>query len=323
MLALVNGSPPRLVRDRPEPERRAGEALLSMRLAGICDTDLQLARGYLGHRGVLGHELVARVVEHSDRAWIGRRVVADINAGCGVCAECLSRGGHHCAARTVLGIAGRDGALAERLIMPERCLAVVPDSVSDELAVFAEPLAAALHVLDALPRGYSGPALVLGDGKLGLLVALALRSAGCSVTVIGHHAHKLAIAAAAGAETFLEEDANTARVSAPVVVEATGSEHGLERALAATAPRGTLILKTTVAEKIALDPSAIVIHELNVVGSRCGNVRNALEALSEGRVDPRPLVAACYPLTEADVAFAHAAKRGTLKVLVKGEHGDG
>jgi threonine dehydrogenase-like Zn-dependent dehydrogenase len=318
MLALLNGDPPRLVDDQPRPERPRGEALLRPRLSGICDTDLQLARGYMGYRGVLGHEMVADVVECDSPSWKGRRVVADINAGCGECADCLESDGHHCATRTVLGILGRNGCLAEEAVVPERCLVEVPDGVSDEHAVFAEPLAAALHVLDELPGSTEGPALVLGDGKLGLLIALSLRSAGLDVTLVGHHSGKLDLVRAAGARGMLEADLEPVRDSAPIVVEATGSVSGLALALKLTAPKGLVVLKTTVAGATEVDLSPVVINELRVVGSRCGHLDRALTALAEGSVDPTPLVAARYPLERADEALAHASRKGVLKVLVEG-----
>jgi threonine dehydrogenase-like Zn-dependent dehydrogenase len=285
-----------------------------MRLSGVCDTDLQLARGYLGFSGVLGHELVGEVLDADDRSWLGRRVVADINAGCGQCPECTARGGHHCARRTVLGIVGRDGAFAEELALPERCLVAVPDDVPDERAVFAEPLAAALHVLDEAPVG---PVVVLGDGKLGQLVARAVLSAGLPTIVVGHHAEKLALAAAAGAQTLLEADvAELGRV--PTVVDATGSAAGITRALSLVAPRGLLVLKTTVAGAIELDLAPVVIDEIRVVGSRCGDLARAIDVLRAGKLDPTPLIAARYPLARADQALRHAAERGTLKVLIEG-----
>jgi len=317
MRALVCDTEPRLVTDRAEPARGAAEALIRMRVAGICDTDLALARGYMGFRGVLGHEFVGEVLEASDESLRGKRVVADINAGCGVCAECLARGGHHCRERTVLGIVGRDGALAERLALPERCLVPVPDAVPDDQAVFAEPLAAALHAIDEVPPG-AAPVVVLGDGKLGLLVARAALSTGVRTIVVGHHEAKLALARAAGAEGMLESDARAALSSVPFVVEATGSASGLSLALALVRPRGTVVLKTTVAGATTVDLSPVVVNELRVIGSRCGDVARAVDALAKGRVDPRFLIAARYPLARADEALHRAAQRGVLKVLVEG-----
>ncbi|MDB4975612.1 MAG: hypothetical protein JWN48_3953 [Myxococcaceae bacterium] len=316
MLALLSDQPPRLVTDHPEPVRAAGEALIGLRVGGVCDTDLQLARGYMGYRGVLGHEFVGQVLEADDRALLGRRVVADINASCARCERCLRSDGHHCAQRTVLGIAGRDGALAERFVMPLHTLVALPDGVSDACAVFAEPLAAALHVLDDLPED-AGPCVVLGDGKLGLLIAHALASAGREVVVVGHHENKLALARRAGAAAVLERDLDRTLHGVCAVVEATGSPQGLARALSLLRPRGHLILKTTVAGTSAIDLSPIVINELRVLGSRCGDMRRAVEALERG-LDPSALVAARYPLTHADAALAHAAVPGTLKVLVDG-----
>lgn len=322
MLALVLDGTPRVALDHPRPSRAPGEARIRVDLAGVCDTDLALVRGYMGYRGVLGHEFVGTVTEADDRSWIGRRVVGDINAGCGACDDCRENRGHHCARRTVLGILGRDGALAEELVLPERTLVAVPDAVDDDRAVFAEPLAAALHVADELGAGELGAGarrdrrvVVVGDGKLGLLIALALHGLGEEVTLVGHHEAKLAIARAAGVKTLLESDA-TDLPRAPVVVEATGSPSGLERALGWTAPRGTLVLKTTVPEPPRLDTSRIVVDEIRLVGSRCGDMARAVDALAGGRVDPRPLIAARYPLAEADQALAHAGRRGTLKVLV-------
>ncbi len=318
MLALVLDGTPRLVRDYPAPDRHPGEALVEVRLAGVCDTDLQLARGYMGYRGVLGHEFVGEVIEADDPAWRGKRVVADINAGCGVCEDCTTRGGHHCATRTVLGILGRDGALAERCVVPARCLVEVPDAVADDRAVFAEPLAAALHVLDDLGDAARERVVVLGDGKLGLLVAHALRASDVDVLVVGHHTDKLGIAASAGAETCLERDLDGAVAGVGAVIEATGSAAGVARALSMVRPRGTVVLKTTVAGATQVDLSPVVVNELRVVGSRCGDMRRAIDVLASGRVDPRALVAARYPLADAEAALARAAERGTLKVLVEG-----
>ena len=319
MLALVLDDPPRVVTDCPPPERPAGEALVRVRVAGVCDTDLQLARGYMGFRGVPGHEFVGEVVAADGPRWVGKRVVADINAGCGVCPECASRGSHHCPSRTVLGIVGRSGAFAEFVTVPERCLVEVPAALPDDRAVFAEPLAAALHVLDEVAGVAEPPrAIVLGDGKLGLLIALALASEGVQTTLVGHHAHKLARAASAGVETFLEDELPPSRAGAALVVEATGTEAGLAAALRLVAPRGTVVLKTTVAAKLTVDLAPVVIHEVRIVGSRCGDMRRAVDALLSGKVDPRSLIEARYPLARAVEAFAHAGRRGALKVLIDG-----
>lgn len=322
MLALVLGKAPsaHVSTDEPPPVRKAGEALVRVRVSGVCDTDLQLARGYMGFSGVPGHEVVGEVVASDDPSWRGRRVVADINAGCGECEDCTAHprlAGHHCARRTVLGILGRPGAFAELMTIPERCLVAVPDALDDDRAVFAEPLAAALHVLDEF-EGRARPkrAVVLGDGKLGQLIAFALLSEGVPTTLVGRHAHKLALAKAAGADTFLEADLPPTHHGAELVVEATGSETGLARALSIVAPKGVIVLKTTVAAKLTVDLAPVVIHEVRVVGSRCGDMKRAVEVLASGSVDPLPLVEARYPLSQAVEALAHAGRRGALKVLI-------
>ncbi len=316
MLALVLEGSARIERAHPNPTRAHGEARVRVRTAGVCDTDLQLARGYMGFRGVPGHEFVGEVIEADDAAWIGKRVVADINAGCGNCTRCRAGDAHHCETRTVLGIVGRGGAFAEELVIPERCLVDVPPSVEDDRAVFAEPLAAALHVLDEIDARGATRAIVMGDGKLGILIALALAGHGIETTLVGHHTHKLAIARARGVTTALEHELPETAAGAPLVVEATGTESGLARALALVAPRGTVVLKTTVAAKLNIDLAPLVIHEVRLVGSRCGDLARAIRTLDERRVDPIPLVEARYPLAEADRALAHAGRKGALKVLL-------
>jgi threonine dehydrogenase-like Zn-dependent dehydrogenase len=311
MRALVLNEEGARVVDRAPPQRPPGEALVRVRMAGVCDTDLQLARGYLGFAGIPGHEFVGEVIDADRGRWVGQRVVADINAGCRACEDCLTALGHHCAKRTVLGIVNRPGAFAELLTVPERCLVAVPDALADERAVFAEPLAAALHVLDEAPAG--ARAIVLGDGKLGLLIANALASGGVTTVLVGRHRHKLALAAPS-IETFLESDVPGGR--ADLVVEATGSAAGLSRALELVAPKGTVVLKTTVASKIEIDLAPLVVNEVRLVGSRCGDLRRAIDVLANGGVDPTPLVEARYPLSRADEALSHAARRGALKVLV-------
>lgn len=320
MLALVLEKSKAFVSsDRPAPERKKGEALVRVRSSGVCDTDLQLARGYMGFEGIPGHEFVGEVLEADDASWKGKRVVADINAGCGTCKDCVNGDGHHCATRTVLGILGRSGSFAEQLTVPERCLVEVPASLDDERAVFAEPLAAALHVVDEFD-GMPKPkrAIVLGDGKLGQLIVRAVASEGIATTLVGRHAHKLALARKAdGVEAFLENDLPSSCRGAELVVEATGSEAGLERALSLVAPRGTVVLKTTVAAKLNVDLAPLVINEVKLVGSRCGDMKRAIASLARGAVDPLPLIEARYPLARADEALAHAGRRGALKILVE------
>lgn len=317
MLALHLDPAPRLDPDTPEPTPGPGEALISLRLAGMCDTDLQLARGYMGFRGVPGHEFVGEVLACGDGSWVGRRVVGDINAGCGQCEDCLERDGHHCVERTVLGILGRPGCLAERFSLPVRNLVPVPDSVPDEAAVFAEPLAAGLHVLREVEADGARRIAVLGDGKLGLLTALSLRGAGLEVTVIGHHAAKLALAESAGATVHLEAELEPSVAGFDLVVEATGRAEGLERALSLVRPRGTVVLKTTVAEGRQVDLTPVVVDELRLVGSRCGDLGAAIQLLATSDLDPTRLVAARYPLLESVEALGHAGRRGVLKVLVE------
>jgi threonine dehydrogenase-like Zn-dependent dehydrogenase len=311
-LVLEPGGRLHLDAHHQEPVVGPDEALVHVREAGVCATDLELVRGYAGYSGVLGHELVG-VVDDADPQWPGRRVVADINVGCGRCSVCRTGDARHCPARTSLGIRARPGVFAERVAIPRGNLVEVPETVPDDLAVFAEPLAAALHVLDEPHAG--GPITVLGDGKLGLLIALAIAAAGHEVELIGRHASKLEIAARAGVTTMLERELEDAP-RATLVVEATGHPSGLARALQLVHPRGTIVLKTTVAAPTPIDLTAVVVNELRVVGSRCGELRRAIELLASGRVDPRPLIAARYQLTHAEQALEHAAQKGVLKVLI-------
>lgn len=292
--------------------------MIALRVAGVCDTDLQLARGYMNFHGIPGHEFVGQVVACDQPEWIGRRVVGDINAGCGVCEDCVENDGHHCASRSVLGILARPGCFAERFALPLRNLVHLPDSLHDEEAVFAEPLAAGLHVLDEVRSSSARRVAILGDGKLGLLTALALQTSGVDVTVVGHHPHKLEIARTAGAGVVLERDldASSDRAQFDLVVEATGNPLGLERALQLVRPRGTVVLKSTVADPEGLDLAPVVINELRVVGSRCGNMARAVDLLAAGAVDTSALIAARFELSETPVAFELAAKSGILKVLV-------
>ncbi|HLY36959.1 MAG TPA: alcohol dehydrogenase catalytic domain-containing protein, partial [Candidatus Binatia bacterium] len=289
-----------LARDVREPVPAAGEALVRVRLAGICRTDLEITRGYLAFRGTPGHEWVGEVVA-ADPTWQGARVVGEINLGCGTCPACVSGLARHCPHRRVTGIVGADGALADCLVLPVANLHRVPDAVADRDAVFTEPLAAAFEILDQLPTLASRRAIVLGDGKLGLLVAQVLAGAGANVQLAGRHEAKLARARALGIRTGDPEP------GADLVVDASGSPDGLVRALALVRPRGTVVLKTTVAAEHRLDLAPAVINEVTLVGSRCGRFAPALLALAEGRVAVAPLIDAVYPLDDAVTAVAHAA----------------
>jgi threonine dehydrogenase-like Zn-dependent dehydrogenase len=303
--------------DRPAPRPQDGWARVRVSLAGICSTDLQLLRGYMGFTGVPGHELVG-VVEEGPAALVGRRVTGEINLACGRCAWCGRGLARHCPTRRVLGILKADGALADEVLLPAANLHLVPDAVPDEAAVFTEPLAAAFEVLEQVHVRPGTSAIVLGDGKLGLLVAQVLHLAGAHVLVVGRHAKKLELLARRGIATLLADAAaleGLARVE--LVVEATGSEVGLARAMALVRPRGTLVLKSTVAAKHALDLAPLVIDEVTVVGSRCGPFPPALAALARGAVDVAGLVERVYPLADGLAAVAHAGRPGALKVLVR------
>ena len=299
---------------------RAGEALVRVRLSGICNTDLEIARGYAGFEGTLGHEFVG-VVERAPGApeLEGRRVVGEINAGCGRCELCAAGDPRHCPARTVLGIVGRDGAHAEFLQLPAVNLLPVPDGVPDERAVFAEPLAAACAVLERVRVGPEARVAVVGDGKLGLLCAQAVRVlSGARVTLVGKHARKLDIAARRGVEAWMLGDVPApARRSFDVAVEASGSPGGLRTALGLLRPRGTLVLKSTFHGATELDAAPVVVDELSIVGSRCGPFPPALELLARDAVEVESLVGDEFPLADALAAMRRAAEPGVLKVLIR------
>ena len=298
----------------PVPEVDAETALVRVRLAGVCNTDLELTRGYMGFRGVLGHEFVG-VVADGPAAWRGRRVVGEINFGCGRCDACARGLARHCPTRRVMGILNADGAFAEYVAVPLANLHAVPDGVADEAAVFAEPLAAAFEIVEQVRIAPGQRCVVLGDGKLGLLAAQVLAQAGARVLAVGKHPAKLAILARRGIETVRLDAWDRAR--ADVVVEATGSAAGLALAVAATRPRGILVLKSTVAAPAAFNPAPLVIDEITVVGSRCGPFEPALNALAAGTVDVTGLIAARHSLCDGVAALRHAAQPGLLKVLIE------
>jgi threonine dehydrogenase-like Zn-dependent dehydrogenase len=303
--------------DRPAP---AGEALVRVTLSGICNTDLEIARGYAGFRGTLGHEFVGVIEDPGDGSLPrGTRVVGEINAGCGVCTDCRRGDSRHCPTRTVLGIVNRDGAHAEYLRLPARNLLAVPDSISDEEAVFVEPLAAAAGMVErcaALGEPTTRVAII-GDGKLGLLCAMALRSDGLAPILIGKHASKLAIASARGIEAVHRDNATALGRIFDVVVEASGHPSGFALALELLHPRGTLVLKSTFHGTTPLDSARIVVEELSVVGSRCGRFAPAIELLAHRTVDVSALISATFPLVNAEEAMRAASFPGVLKVMLR------
>jgi threonine dehydrogenase-like Zn-dependent dehydrogenase len=299
-----------LARDVPDPKPGSGEALVRVELAGICRTDLEITRGYFGFRGTPGHEWVGRVLAASDATLVGARVVGEINLACGRCAACAADLGRHCPTRRVLGILGADGAFADLVVLPERNLLRVPDSLPDRVAVFAEPVAAAFEILEQLPGVRGLRAVVLGAGRLGLLAAQVLGDAGADVLLVGRHRAQLERARRLGLRTGVPAP------GADLVIDATGAADGLAGALALVRPRGTVVLKTTVAAEHRLDLSRVVVDEITVLGSRCGRLAPALDALAGGRIAVEPLIDAVYPLEDAIAAFARAETPGTLKVLL-------
>lgn len=302
-----------LRKDIPIPEPTLGEALVRVLRAGICNTDLELQRGYYPYTGILGHEFVG-VVEQGPDNLVNKRVVGEINAACGHCRFCRRGQPTHCENRTVLGIVNRHGAFADYLCLPVENLHPVPDNVPTDIATFTEPLAAALEIQQQVALGADDRVLVVGDGKLGQLVAQTLALTGCDLLVVGRHQEKLANLAARGIQTGLV-DAVTDKAF-DISVECTGNPEGFAIARRALRPRGTLVLKSTYAGNLSLDASSLVVDEITLIGSRCGPFGAALELLAAEKVDVEPLIHAHYPLTEGLLAFEEAQRRGVLKVLL-------
>jgi threonine dehydrogenase-like Zn-dependent dehydrogenase len=300
--------------DYPDPVEAPGESVVRVTLAGICGTDLEIARGYMQFRGVPGHEFVGRVVESQNPSLPGKRVVGEINAGCGRCARCDSGLARHCANRTVLGILGRDGAFAEFLRLPDSNLIPIPDSIPDDLAVFIEPLAAAYEIFEQTHLARNDTIAVLGDGRLGAIVALVLKAGKYLPVVAGHHPEKLARLSELGLDTA---DESSLLGKFDVVIDCTGSSSGFSRALELVRPRGRIILKSTAAAAADINLAPVVINEISVIGSRCGRFEPALDALSAGRIDPRPLVDKTFSLDDGRAGFDAAANPLNFKILLR------
>ena len=301
------------LREVPEPKPN-GEALIRIRKAGICSTDLELVKGYYPFTGIPGHEFIGEVVAADDSSWIGQRVVGEINVSCGNCEQCLNGRTSHCESRSVLGITKRDGIFSELSTLPLSNLYPVPASVPDEMAVFTEPLAAALEIQQQVHIQPTDRVLVVGAGRLGQLIAQTLALTGCDLHVVARHAYQQKILTDRGIRIIEEEDVQPWRWD--IVVEVTGSPSGFSLARQAIRPRGTLVLKSTYKGEMPVNFSSIVVDEVTIVGSRCGPFAPALRLMEKGEVDPSVLIAAEFKLEEALEAFERAAQPGVLKVLV-------
>ncbi len=312
MRAIVLDSHVHLDSQRPSPTPEAGEVLVRVLCAGVCETDLQLVKGYMGFRGVLGHEFVG-VAESGP--YTGQRVVGEINCACGACPTCLGGLRTHCPNRSVLGILNHDGAFADLIAVPQRNLHLVPDTLTNDVAVFTEPVAAAYQVPAQVPITPNARIVVLGDGRLGNLCAQVLSGLSDNVLVVGKHAEKLALLRALGIATALLRDVTGERL-ADVVVDCTGSDSGLPTALSLVRPRGTIVLKTTVAGTQTLPWAPFVIDEVTLVGSRCGPFDQALAGLADGRVCVGPLISERFDLSRGIEALERAQAKPVLKVLL-------
>jgi threonine dehydrogenase-like Zn-dependent dehydrogenase len=293
------------------------EALVRVLLSGICNTDLEIARGYAGFKGTIGHEFVGVVEQAPDSSLVGQRVVGEINAGCGKCELCRAGDPRHCTDRTVLGIVGRDGAHADFLRLPPINLLPVPERIPDEHAVFVEPLAAACGLTERIEIEPSQRVAVIGDGKLGLLCVQILALTGAEVLSVGKHPTKQRIVERRGIEVTSPKKAANRLRQFDVVVEASGSASGFELAIGLLRPRGTLLLKSTFHGKSEIDTARIVVDEISIVGSRCGRFGPAIDLLKKGALDIDSLISEEYPLSAGVYAMDRAASKGVLKVLLR------
>ena len=323
MKAIIFDNGLKLDKNYPKPKPRNGEALIRIKLAGICNTDHEITKGYMDYAGVLGHEFVGIVEEvnstkEEDKKWIGKRVVAEISYGCNdpECEWCAKKNYRHCPNRHTMGIWGKDGCFAEYLRMPINVLFEVPKNVPDEQAVFVEPLAAACEITEQLHIEPMHKVLVLGDGKLGLTTALALHAQNLDVLLVGKHKNKLDIAEKQGVKTQLLDEFKHEKIY-DVVVEATGTAGGFETSMALTKPRGTLVLKSTVATGKELNLAPIVIDEITVLGSRCGQFPPALRLLENNRINFKPMISGIYSIDNAIKAFEANKAKDSIKILIK------
>lgn len=318
MRAVVFDNGLKLDKNYAKPSPQKGEALIKVNTIGICNTDYEITKGYMGYKGVLGHEFtgVVEEINADDKSLLNKRVVGEINCGCGECEWCNQGLERHCPNRSTLGIWQREGCFAEYVCLPVKNLLEIPENVSDEEAVFTEPLAAALEILEQIHIPPYKKIAVLGDGKLGLMIALALNAAGLDLILIGKHENKLEIAKKQGVKTKLLSDVEIKK-EYDFVVEATGSISGFETSLALTKPRGTLILKSTIAASKEFNFAPVVVDEITIVGSRCGQFAPALRLLESGRIDVKPLISDIFEFDESIAAFERNKEKSSIKVIVK------
>ena len=318
MKAVVFDNGLKLDNNYPKPQPKKGEALIKVNTIGICNTDYEITKGYMGYKGILGHEFsgIVEEVNDEDKSLLNKRVVGEINCGCGECGWCKQGLERHCFNRSTLGIWKREGCFAEYVCLPVKNLLEIPSNVADEEAVFVEPLAAALEILEQVHIPPYKSVIVLGDGKLGLIIALALNAAGLDITLVGKHEEKLSIAKAQGVKTKLLNDLKIEK-KYDFVVEATGSITGFETSLALTKPRGVLVLKSTIAASKEINLAPVVIDEITILGSRCGQFAPAMRMLESKRIDVNPLISDIFPIDKSIEAFERNKEKSSVKVLVK------
>ena len=318
MKAVIFDETLKYVEDYEKPTPKQGEALIKVTYGGVCNTDKEITKGYMGYKGILGHEFtgVVEEINDEDQTLLGKRVVGEINLGCKNCEWCAKDLERHCPNRSTLGILAKDGCFAEYVTLPLSNLIEIPENVPDEQAVFVEPLAAGLEILEQMHIQPCQKVMVLGDGKLGLLTALALNACGLDVLIVGKHQNKLDIAKNQGVKTQLLSEFEQAP-KFDVVVEATGSITGFETSVNCVKPRGTLVLKSTIAASKELNLAPIVINEITILGSRCGRFEPAMRLIASGKIDFSQMISKIYPIEQAIKAFDANNAKDTIKILLK------
>ncbi len=321
MKALVYDNELKLDKNYPNPILKDNEVLIKTKMVGICNTDYEITLGYMGYKGVLGHEFVGvveKIGKNAPKDLIGKRVVGEINCACNDCSWCNHDLGRHCPNRQTLGIWQKDGCFSEYFTLPFENVIPISDNITDEVATFTEPLAAANEILEQVHIKPDYRVALVGDGKLGLCISMVLNAMNIDYIHIGKHPEKLKITSDLGAKTMLLSDLkDTDKKSFDVVIEATGSVSGFETSASLTKPRGTLVLKSTIAARQGLNLASIVVDEITIVGSRCGQFKPLLRLLEKGKIDPTPLIDSIYSVDDFEEAFKKNAQKNTLKVLVK------